>query len=74
MIRRGLYVGSLLAGLLMVAGCSSALPNLKSAIGLAVEEFTVELSIKKGGVVIKQYVCGYDAQKDIPVNCKEVNR
>ena len=57
-----------------LSGCSDILPTLKSSIGVAVGDITVDVQIKKGDTVIKQYVCGYDYQLEVPVNCKEVSK
>ena len=54
-----------------LAGCSDILPTIKSSIGVAVGDITAEVVIKKGDVVIKRYICGYDYTLEVPVNCKE---
>ena len=54
------------------SGCSNAIPNLKAAVGYAVGDITVEVYVKKAGNVIKKYLCGYDYQAEVPINCKEV--
>lgn len=57
---------------LAFSGCSNAIPNLKAAVGYAVGDITVEVYVKKAGTVIKTYLCGYDYQAEVPINCKEV--
>lgn len=71
--QRPVFIASMaFAGLLALSACSSVLPNLKAAVGLAVGDITVEVYIKKSGVVVKKFLCGYDYQAEVPVNCKEV--
>lgn len=69
---RRVVLGVLFVFAVALSACSSALPTLKSAIGLAVGDITVEVYIKKRGVVVKKFLCGYDYQAEVPVNCKEV--
>ena len=70
--RRVINLVGIMACVLAFSGCANAIPNLKAAVGYAVGDITVEVYVKKAGNVIKKYLCGYDYQAEVPVNCKEV--